>query len=76
MDVYLTTLLISAAPVLIFVFFLLLYIRFVRKRNRPFIGTQAQTPADRKEPRDEQKRTADSLDRISTALESRKDVDK
>ncbi len=76
MDVYLTRLLISAAPVLIFVFFLLLYIRFVRKGNRPFIGTQAQTPASRKELRDEQKRTADSLDRIPAALESKLDVGK
>jgi len=76
MDVYLTRLLISAGPVLIVGFFLLLYIWFVGKRNRPFNDTQAQTPADRKELQDEQKRIADPVDRIPTALESKKDVGK
>ncbi len=76
MDVYLTRLLISAAPVLMFVFFLLLYIGFVGKWNRPFIGTQAQAPAYRKELQDEQKRIADPVDRIPTALESKKDAGK
>ncbi len=76
MEEYLTRLLISAAPVLIFVFFLLLYMGLVRKWNRPFTGAQAQTPAYRKELQDEQKRIADPVDRIPTALESKKDAGK
>ncbi len=71
MEVYLTRLLISVAPVAIFVFFLLLYIEFVgfvEKRNRPFIDTQAQTPAHSKGLQDEQKRIADSVDQIPTAV--------